>query len=433
MSNSVNRLDGMSILRFAHALSGGAGMEQYIDDLDKTILKRNEVSIIYIYFSESISHAIKSVEKIGRGTLIRIPLYVERSVRHINADMYKMDNSLKMLLKTFLRDWVLYNPLLYRILFREIIKKRSPPRQGIVAQDTKKIVQITFQEHKIDIVIMHHLGGTDSDIVIGEAQKRKIPYITLNHFSNDQFNHMSIREQIVGAAGVAGVSSIGIPRRLRKRFVNLSDGIDTEMLRPEAACPVNFDLDLPVVFLPARIVRTKGQHDLIEASAVLKNEGLRVKVVLAGRKDSEQYEEQLKKKIRLYRMVDDILFVGQLNKEELRDWYGVASVVAVPTYQEGLGRVLLEAQAMEVPVLAYDVGGVSEALENNKTGYLIKKGSIRGLTAKLKKILLDHDKRNEMGKAGRRFIKRKYSLEAFAQRHEKYYLDAISSNSINSL
>lgn len=420
---STKKLDGLTILRFAHAFSSGGGVEQYLADLDSTLLSRNESTIIQMHLSDDFDQEKTQIEKIGLGTLVKVPLDVGSSAREIYSDLQTTEKPRALALKNFLRDWILYNPLLYQILFRKIIKRRTTISRGIVALNAHEEAQKAFQDYHIDLVVMHFIGGTDSAAVVDEALKRNVPYIFINHFSNDRFNHMSVREQVADARGIAGVSRIGLPRRLRKCFVNLSDGIDTEIFKPEVARALNVDLDASVVILPARIVPTKGQKDLIEASAILSNQGLRFKVVLAGRPDSSQYMEQLKNRIRQLGMKNDVLFVGQLNREELRDWYGVSSIMAFPTYHhEGLGRILIEAQAMKVPSVAYIVGGTPEGVVHKKTGFLVPKGDIQGLAGRLRELLTDEKKRRRMGEEGRSFVERNFSLTALASRHEEFYL-----------
>ncbi|HLB42928.1 MAG TPA: glycosyltransferase, partial [Gammaproteobacteria bacterium] len=168
---------------------------------------------------------------------------------------------------------------------------------------------------------------------------------------------------------------------------------------------------------------TKGQSDLIKACAMLKKQEFHIKVVLAGRSDSLLYEEQLKRQARELNVIDDILFVGQLNREQLRDWYGVSAVLAFPTYHhEGLPRILMEAQAMEVPCIVYDVGGTSEGIVHEKTGYLIPKGDLKLFTEKLRELLIDENRRKKMGKEARKFVEQRFSLQALAARHEAFYL-----------
>ena len=121
-------------------------------------------------------------------------------------------------------------------------------------------------------------------------------------------------------------------------------------------------------------------------------------------------------------MQDSIMRLGQLSKEELRNWYATSQLVVLPSSNEGLGRVILEAQAMNVPVITYDVGGLSEAIRDGKTGYLVKKGDVKGLAKKIETLLADEHKRKAMGEAGRRFMESDFGIQQLLRRHEIFYL-----------
>src|SRR3989338_1812019 len=419
-----NLLDGFTILRFSHASDSGGGVEQHIEDLDRTLLNRNKLNILRMYLSDDIGRK-ERIEKIGQGTLVKIPLNIGHAAFQTDANRQKTKKSNLIALKNLLRDRVVYNPLFYRIIFRKIVKKLSSRPRDIEAQNAKQEAERIFKNFKIDLLIMHYVGGADSEAIIHVAKSWNVPYIFLNHFSNDRLNRMSVREQTADASGIAVVSSVGVPRRLKNKFVNLSDGIDTEMFKPKNGHSMKMKINIGanIVILPARIVSTKGQSDLIKACAMLKKQEFHIKVVLAGRSDSLLYEEQLKRKARELNVIDDILFVGQLNREQLRDWYGVSAVLAFPTYHhEGLPRILMEAQAMEVPPVAYNIGGISEGIQQGKTGFIIPKGDSKLFTEKLRELLIDENKRKKMGKEARRFVQECFSLEALARRHEQYYL-----------
>ena len=69
--------------------------------------------------------------------------------------------------------------------------------------------------------------------------------------------------------------------------------------------------------------------------------------------------------------------------------YNCADVFALPSIQEGQGIVLLEAQASAKPVVAFDIGGVNEAVRNGETGLLVKRGNTDELADAIMKLLSD--------------------------------------------
>jgi glycosyltransferase involved in cell wall biosynthesis len=102
-------------------------------------------------------------------------------------------------------------------------------------------------------------------------------------------------------------------------------------------------------------------------------------------------------------------------------------LVVLPSYSEGLPRIVLEAQAMKKPVVAYDSGGTGKAILANETGFLEKTGDVRALADKINFLLQNEAERMRIGQRGREFVSRKFSLSALVQRHEAFYLKALSS------
>ncbi len=448
----INSLDGLTILRFAKAFKSGGGIEQYLNDLDHILLTRNKAIVIRMYIEKKPGKKKATTKEIGRGSLVEtpmveIPMPVSVGVIQSNHQKIKQPKSsfLKTIfrelivynpakqsklsfLKVIFRELIVYNPFLYYVFFQQFLRRYSPRPRAFEVVNAREIAKKIFQEYNVDLLVMHYVGGVDSAEIIEEAKNLGIPYIFINHFANAGFINISVREQIKDAAGIAGVSNVGVPRRLNGRFCNLSDGIDTEVFNPARTRMLGIETNIPTIIYPARITRVKGQSDLIKAYVKLRREGLRARIVFAGRTDSIEYEKELKELVRKKGLTNDVLFVGQLNTEELRDWYGVSSIMAFPTYhQEGLGRILAEAQAMKVPPVAYIVGGTPEGIQHGKTGFLVRKGDIRAFTERLRELLTDETKRKTMGEEGRRFVQKNFSLEALADRHEEYYLRVLSN------
>jgi glycosyltransferase involved in cell wall biosynthesis len=283
-----------------------------------------------------------------------------------------------------------------------------------------------FRARRVDLVMMHFFGGADADEVVDEARKAKVPYVVLNHYSNDRFLHLAIRKHVLSASGVAGVNGLGLPRHVRRGFTNLSDGIDTQFFRRENARSLANPPAQPVILLPARVVREKGQMDLLQAAGLLRRSGVECCLAFAGRVDSSGFVNELRQEIAQTGLTGCVRFLGDLNLEELRDWYAASAIVALPTYHhEGLGRVLLEAQAMGVPVIAYATGGVADAIASGRTGFLLRTGDVAGLADRLRELLASSSRRAAMGICGRETAETNFSLAALAERHERFYAQVI--------
>ena len=171
----------------------------------------------------------------------------------------------------------------------------------------------------------------------------------------------------------------------------------------------------------------------MRAAAQVRRAGVDCCVAFAGRVDSSGFVEELKAEILRQDMGDRAHFLGALGLEELRDWYAGSTVVALPTYHhEGLPRVILEAQAMSRPVLAYTMGGVADGVQDTKTGYLFSPGDVSGLALRLRELLTTPALASAMGRNGRAVAEERFSLDRLAERHGQFYCDVIARHTRNA-
>ena len=418
-------LDGDTILRFAHAYESGGGTERYLDDLDRALLERNAMTIVRLHLTRR-SSSYNCEETIGRGRLVRIALPVlPGDDCHPNT----AENHLRFRLKRALRDWILYNPLVWRTVGARWTASLRLPQQPGQAVGAGTAAAGVFRGRRVNLTVLHFFGGADADEVMTAAKKSRVPIAILNHFSNDRFQHLAIRKHAMSANGVAGVNGLGLPRHVRDRFTNLSDGIDTGFFQRACARPLGKSPAQPVIFLPARIVREKGQLDLVRAAALLHLSGVECCLAFAGREESSGFVNELRQTIAQTGLNERVHFLGNLTLEELRDWYAASTVVALPTYHhEGLPRIILEAQAMGVPVIAYNTGGVADGIASGRTGYLLPTGDTPGLANRLRELLVSPSLRASMGADGREAAETRFSLAALAKRHERFYTQVIAAS-----
>lgn len=396
-------LDNTTIVRFSHATSNGAGTESHIECLNKILLQRNNMTVFYLYMPENTEEI--RTELIGNGKLIRIPLKYR---------VFQPSPHVRFLLKAFQKCHSIIPG------FSDYIPQH---RDAIGINDVSRKL---FSENKVDLLINHFAGSKGSLEIMRESTARKIPILVINHFHNKWFNRGPIRKQLRYASLVAGLSNVKMPRYLRSRFVNLSNGIDTDFFNPDLVSESGNQSTKRLLLLPARVVKNKGHMDLLITLLYLKKHGLDCSVVFAGSYDSPDFKSQLDNFINEHRIGNDVLFTGMISKESLRQWYAKSTLMILPTYHdEGLPRVILESQAMGLPPVSYDSGGVSESILQGQTGYYLKKGNRYGMQKSISELLTDDTKRLSMAKNGRKFILNSFSLHSLARRHELTYLKLI--------
>ena len=430
LTQNQGTLDNTTILRFTHALSAGAGIEVHLENLNKALLARNEMRIIYLYLpTESSAH--REELAIGKGSLVKIPLMSKTN---------QTTSTSKSIKKQILERLTTHNGYLFfhgiyqnvQFLFSSLqfLLNPNPKRFSFMprfreAKDISLILNTIFSSYHIDLVVNHFSGGRDSYEVMTNAHRRNIPILVMNHFNNVWFNYVPIRQQLTLANAAAGLSRINVPHYLRSKYVNLSNGIDTDFFNPDRVSKKPL-FKYPALLLPARVVREKGHMDLLEVVKNLKTSGLECCAIFAGRIDMPDFKRELDAYIDTHKLVENCIFTGTLDPEALRSMYAGSTLVVLPTYFEGLGRVLIEAQAMKVPPVAYRSGGVPDAVRENESGLLVKRGDKWALYRAIVELLKDDQKRKEFGSNGRDFAVKQFSLTALASRHEHTYSHLIS-------
>jgi glycosyltransferase involved in cell wall biosynthesis len=119
------------------------------------------------------------------------------------------------------------------------------------------------------------------------------------------------------------------------------------------------------------------------------------------------------------------MFMGNLTGDRLATAYGCSDVFVLPSIQEGQGIVLLEAQASAKPVVAFNIGGVNEAVRNGETGLLVQRGDIGELADAVVRLLSDGRLRERIGAEARKFVSEKFTWDLCAQRMLRVYHEAL--------
>lgn len=206
------------------------------------------------------------------------------------------------------------------------------------------------------------------------------------------------------------------------------NGVDVEKFKPikdPAAVKRQFGLrDEPCVLFVGSLIPRKGLPFLVEAAQKIVKKQADTKFVIVG---EGPLKNQLVASLESANLSGNFKFLGNLKEDALSVIYNCADAFVLPSIQEGQGIVLLEAQASGKPVVAFDVGGVNEAVHNGETGLLVKRGSSEELGDALLKLLGDETLREQMGGNGRRFVTENFTWDICAQKMLKVYHEALET------
>ncbi len=176
----------------------------------------------------------------------------------------------------------------------------------------------------------------------------------------------------------------------------------------------NMKKDKKIILLPGRLTSWKGQEVFIEAVNLVNIElGYEAfyAVILGSDQGRDLYRKKLIRLSEKYRLSKQIKFIDHCKDMALA--YKVSDIVVSASIEpEAFGRVAVEAQSMETPIVASNIGGSNETIIDEKTGFLYEAGNAKSLSKKILKLLyLDETLLKSIGREGRKNIVQKFNVE----------------------
>ena len=171
--------------------------------------------------------------------------------------------------------------------------------------------------------------------------------------------------------------------------------------------------DTPVALLAARVSREKGAEAVLRAFARLPRHDARL--VIAG--DNPRYVPKLRGMARELGIGERLVLPGWLDAAELRDAYHAADVTVAPsTYPDPFNLTLIESMAAGTPAIASSLGAGPELVVDGETGFVMHPDDAVGFADRLALIFADADLARELGDAGRRRVRDRFTLDLQVQR-----------------
>jgi len=217
---------------------------------------------------------------------------------------------------------------------------------------------------------------------------------------------------------------------IRHKSIIIPNAVDTDFYRPTKADELRENLangaDLLLLFV-GRLTPHKGLHILIKSIGNLEPDYRnKLRLVVVGPKApgfrttslslSYPYIQYINYLIYKYDLRNNIIFVGQVNEEEMPLYYNAIDMLVHPSFVEAFGLVLIEAMACGKPILAFDIPPMNEIIENSISG-LLTKPSAESLAEALR-IVADNTKAlKAMGSKARNIIEMKYSWRVILRKY----------------
>lgn len=233
----------------------------------------------------------------------------------------------------------------------------------------------------------------------------------------DKVQTISLTEKINRAAFVVAVSSFGKSQLYRwcerehwAKIHVVHCGVDKLFLKqPHVPIP-----DQPRLVSVGRLCEQKGQLLLIEAASRLAAEGLPFKLVLVG---DGPLRPQIETLIAQNGLQEHIEITGWASNSEVQQQILASRAMVLPSFAEGLPVVIMEALALERPVISTYVAGIPELVEPGTCGWLVPPGSVEALTAAMRTaLLLPVEKLEQMGRLGAERVALEHDAEREASK-----------------
>lgn len=188
----------------------------------------------------------------------------------------------------------------------------------------------------------------------------------------------------------------------REKFITIFSGVELDKFlnvnvnKNKKREELGLNKDDKVLCCVARLVPVKGHKYLIEAMPKILKEIPNVKLLIIGDGELRQDLENLAKNIGI---ADKIIFLGL--RFDVPELLSILDLFVLPSLNEGMGKVLIEAMACSLPVVASEVGGIKEIVINNETGMLVPPKDSEKMAKNIVYLLNDDELAKKMGIKGK--------------------------------
>ena len=210
---------------------------------------------------------------------------------------------------------------------------------------------------------------------------------------------------------------------LKKKFLVIFRGINTDYFNSNIIKQLeenklisfwNIDKNKKLILLPGRLTSWKGQEMFIEAINLVNKEidPETFNVVILGSDQGRKiYKQKLLRLVEQHRLANQVKFID--NCKNMPVAYKISDLIVSSSIEpEAFGRVSIEAQSMEKPIIASNIGGSKETIINDKTGFLFEAGKPASLSKKIIEVMqLDETTLKFLGNEGRKNVIKKFNIE----------------------
>jgi len=300
---------------------------------------------------------------------------------------------------------ILFNSiaLIFIILLNNIsivhVRSRAPAWSCLLATKITRIKLVTTfhgtYNFKNPLKKFYNSVMVRSDLIIAGSN------FIFSHINKDYSKYLGLKKKF-----------LVIFRGINVDYFDSSTTLDNEENRLTSDWGI--DKNKKMILMPGRLTAWKGQETFIEALNLVNKElGYESfnAVILGSDQGRDIYSKKIKRLAEQYRLTSQLKFIQHSKNMPLA--YKISDIVVSASVEpEAFGRVAVEAQSMEKPIIASDIGGSNETIVDNVTGFLFQSGNAEALSKKIVEVLqLDESRLKSIGIEGRKNIINKFNVE----------------------
>lgn len=272
--------------------------------------------------------------------------------------------------------------------YRRVLRRRN---FDLVVEDLNKVPLFTpFWVRQPLVLLVHHL--------FGETAFEEAPWTIaaatwlLERPIGRVYRRVAV--EAVSESTRNDLVSRGLPA---ESIVVIPNGVDLELYSPDPAEP---KFEEPTLLYLGRLKQYKRVDLILRALALLRDEGVHARLIIAGQGDAADDLRRLRSELGLEDRVEMPGFVGE---ELKRNYFRRAWIHLLTSPKEGWGITNLEAAACGTPTIASDSPGLRDSVVDGVTGYLVPHGDVRALADRIRELLEDTELRERLGEQAREF------------------------------
>ena len=320
----------------------------------------------------------------------------------------------------------------------EVIEVSSIADKSFDIKAIRLLIKL-FKERKPDLV---HTHASMSARIAAKKAGAKVVYTRHSVFPPSKYlisfpgkqingyfnNHFADGIIAVAEAAKDNLTATGVDEKKIRVILNGVNGLNTLSEDEKKNIRSRFGVleDETVISIVARLEDIKGHNYFIEAADMLLKDGVNAKFFIAG---TGSYEEHLKKKVKVLRLEDKVIFTGFI--QDVDKLMGITDIQVNASYgTEATSLALLEGMSIGVPAVVSDFGGNPGVIKNGRNGFVVPKQNSAALKTAIKRLIDDKELYEKISEQSKEIFAETFTAQAMTKNTENIYNELLNDGGL---